>query len=355
MIATTHNGHTSEFDIALPILRTLIGPARLLDVMADFERATLGAARQQLQPIATGFSPLDDVLNGGLRPGDLMVLGGQFGVGKTILSLQMARNVVVHNRNTAAMYVCYEHDRLHLLQRLLCMESAEMGLREQALTLRKLLSLTGEAPSSSGLMTLLRASSHYAPVVEKVEEYGERLFLAKASGSNSTLDQLAAWATQLSQSHSSALLVIDYLNKIPVGLNGPQNENETTTFVIQALKELAMTTGVRIVVLAASDRAGLKSKRMRLADLRGSSALQYEADVGVMLNNKHEIVSREHLVYNQLQAEAMRNWLVLSVEKNRSGRNMLDLEFALDAAHFRVNAKGGYVQERLIDERVVLA
>ncbi len=42
----------------------------------------------------TGFTPLDDVLNGGLRPGELLVIGGPFGVGKTIWGLQVARNAV---------------------------------------------------------------------------------------------------------------------------------------------------------------------------------------------------------------------------------------------------------------------
>lgn len=112
-----------------------------------------------------------------------------------------------------------------------------------------------------------------------------------------------------------------------------------------------MTTGLRVLAIAASDRHGLQTKRMRLADLRGSSALQYEADIGLVLNNKYEIISREHLVYNLTQAEAMRNWVVMSVEKNRAGRTAVDMEFLLDAAHFRLVSNGGYVRERLIDER----
>jgi replicative DNA helicase len=116
-----------------------------------------------------------------------------------------------------------------------------------------------------------------------------------------------------------------------------------------------MVTDIRVIAIAASDRIGLKSKRMRLADLRGSSALQYEADIGLILNNKYNIVSREHMVYNLSQADSMRNWVVVSVEKNRAGRNAVDLEFALDAAHFRFHSDGDYVRDRLIDEKVTLA
>jgi hypothetical protein len=51
----------------------------------------------------------------------------------------------------------------------------------------------------------------------------------------------------------------------------------------------------------------------------------------------------------------MRNWVVMSVEKNRAGRHALDLEFPLDASHFRIVPNGDFVRERLVDEKVVMA
>ncbi len=93
---------------------------------------------------------------------------------------------------------------------------------------------------------------------------------------------------------------------------------------------------------------------MRLSDLRGSSALQYEADIGLILNNKFAIVSREHMIYNSTSADVMRGWVVMTVEKNRAGRNAVDMEFQLDGAHFRFNTQGRFVRERLVDEKVVL-
>jgi hypothetical protein len=117
---------------------------------------------------------------------------------------------------------------------------------------------------------------------------------------------------------------------------------------------MAMALGIRVVAIAAADRMGLKSKRMRLSDLRGSSALQYEADIGLVLNNKYTILSREHMIYNLSAAESMRNWVVMSVEKNRAGRNAVDMEYQLDAAHFRIVPKGDFVTDRLVDEKLTL-
>jgi hypothetical protein len=73
-----------------------------------------------------------------------------------------------------------------------------------------------------------------------------------------------------------------------------------------------------------------------------------------MLNNKHDIVSRQHLIANLAKAEQMRNWVVMSVEKNRAGRNAVDMQYVLQAAQFRMMPTGDFVRERLVDKKVIL-
>lgn len=337
------------------VIADALGPATLAQVIADLEREMSRDDVAHLQPLGTGFMPLDEVLNGGLRPGELMVIGGPFGVGKTIWGLQVARNVVLNNHGCRAVYVCYEHDRAHLASRLLCMESAERGQGDEALTLSRVAKLTFNTTDGGGLVSKLRRMPRYAPLVETMESYADRLVLIRASGDHSTLTEIRRWMEEVAADHpAQLLLVVDYLQKIPVDWATLQPETEVTTFLVQGLKEMAMSMGLRVIAIAASDRVGLKSRRMRLADLRGSSAVQYEADIGVILNNKFAIVSREHMIYNPAQAQSMRNWVVMSVEKNRAGRNAVDMEYALDAAHFRIVPEGDFVRERLVDEKITL-
>jgi replicative DNA helicase len=337
--------------VAAPLEAT--GPATLAEVMEELESQAQNGNVERLKPIPTGFTPLDDVLNGGMRPGELLVLGGGFGVGKTIWALQAARNAVVADPSVRALFVCYEHDRTHLLSRLLCLESAERGYREDALTLKRLNELA--RPGHGGLIRRLRSLPRYAAVVDAIDEYSDRLILAKASGSHTGLEQIRSWMQdEVIAGAERLLVVVDYLQKIPVRLSTLEPETEVTTYLTQGLKEIAMAMGTQIIAIAASDRVGLKSKRMRLSDLRGSSALQYEADVGLVLNNKYAILSREHMIYNLSQAEAMRDWVVMSVEKNRAGRNAVDMEFQFDAAHFRMVSQGDFVRDRLVDEKIVL-
>ena len=60
-------------------------------------------------------------------------------------------------------------------------------------------------------------------------------------------------------------------------------------------------------------------KRLRVHHLRGSSALAYEADVVLLMNDKYDVVARHHLVYDVGNAERFRNWAVMTIEKNRGG------------------------------------
>lgn len=331
------------------------GPLPLSEVMHDVENRIANGHTARFRPMPTGFTPLDEVLGGGIRPGELMILGGPYGVGKTIFALQIARNAVYNDPHTRALYVCYEHDRTHLMSRLICLESAAQPETGESLTLRKLAQLTFRGIENPGLIAQLRREPRYKPFIQALDTYADRLILSKASGTYSTLQEIETWVqAYMTPETEQVLLIVDYLQKIPVDRELWQTEDEVTTHLTHGLKEMALSKGIQVIGIAASDRLGLRAKRMRLADLRGSSALQYEADIGIMLNNKHDIVSREHLVYNLAQAGAMRNWIVVSMEKNRAGFHAVDMEFAIDAPHFRIVPEGDFVRERLVDEKVVL-
>ena len=78
----------------------------------------------------------------------------------------------------------------------------------------------------------------------------------------------------------------------------------------------------------AAEREGLVAgKRLRVNNLRGSSALAYEPDVILLMNDKYDVVARHHLVFDVGNAERFRSWAVMTIEKNRSGLDKIDLEF----------------------------
>jgi len=296
--------------------------------------------------LPTGFTLLDRVIGGGLRTRNLTLLGGAPGVGKTITTLQWARNLA--KDGASVVFACYEHDEVTLLSRLLHLElgelPAEERLGESGRTARRVLDRVEE-----GQLSLPNAVIE-APVLEEpyrqIQKYSDRLWLVQASGAHTTLAALE----DLVGPDTDALFV-DYLQKVPMETE-VTDERDRVTLIAQGLKELAMSKNVAVVAISAASKDGLDAPRLRLHHLRGSTAIGYEADVVVILNDKYDIVSKSQMTQDLAAAEGFKHKLIFTVEKNRGGSDMVDLEFKKQFDYLRVDPEGKHVTERLIDERI---
>ncbi|GAA2036284.1 hypothetical protein GCM10009740_29360 [Terrabacter terrae] len=299
----------------------------------------------------TGFPALDTVLTGGVRSGELVLLGGPAGHGKTTLGVQIARNAVA--AGASALVFSYEHESHTLLERLISLEAAEADLGEVAgvIDVRRALETADRGESLESVLSTLRggARAHAA-----LTSYGDRLQVHESSGTSTTLARIGDAVARVSESTGRApLVLLDYIQKVPVDRPG---EDERVTAAAEGLKDLALSARVPVLAISAADKDALASgHRMRTRDLRGSSALAFEADVVLIVNDKVDVVSREHLLYNLGNIERFREWSVVSIEKNRHGKAHVELEFAKDFEHGRFHPEGQEVSERLIDERVFVS
>lgn len=148
-----------------------------------------------------------------------------------------------------------------------------------------------------------------------------------------------------------AAIFVDYLQKIPIW-GGGLAEDERVTRVVERFKDLALEHGVPIVAIVAIDKSGLGAARTRLQDLRGSTALAYESDVALILNDKHNIVARHHLVFGTPEAARFHEYVVCSIEKNRAGRAGADIDLHKAFHRGCFEPTDGLVVEQLRDERV---
>jgi replicative DNA helicase len=297
----------------------------------------------------TGFDVLDENLQGGFRSGDLILLGGPQGMGKTTWMLQVARNVARQGR--PVVYFCYEHDQTTMLIRLVALEAGYLGGPEAPSINR--IRATFEAADGSGrsLDHRLRETSGGAEALDVVREYSDRLHIHRSSGTSTTMDEIKATIASVRDRHGTPPFVcVDYLQKVPVPGFA---EEERTTIVTEQLKDMTLDYGVPVIAITAGDKDGIeKGKRMRVNHMRGSTALAYEADTVLMLNNKYDVVARHHLVYDAGSVERYRDWAVLSIEKNRSGVTGIDMEFPKRFDQSRFDTRGQLIREKLVDERV---
>ncbi len=297
----------------------------------------------------SGFDVLDENLQGGFRSGDLVLLGGPQGMGKTTFMLQVARNIARQGR--PVVYFCYEHDQTTMLIRLVALEAGLIGGSDAPSINR--IRKTFEAADGQGrsLSQRLLDTSGGAEAIDIVREYSDRLHVHRSSGTTTTMDQIRETITEVEERHGAAPFVcVDYLQKIPMPGFA---EEERTTMVTEQLKDMTLDHEVPVIAIVASDKEGIESgKRMRVSHMRGSSALAYEADTVLMLNNKYDVVARHHLVYDTGNVERYKDWAVLSIEKNRSGVTGVDMEFPKRFDQSRFDTKGHLVREKLVDERV---
>ncbi len=326
---------------ALPI--GLEFPRSVYEVVTDFNQR-LREGKLSVRPIPTGFTPLDAYLGGGLQAEDLVLLGGPQGVGKTVAVLQMARNIAQTGR-ALAVVVCFEHSEIYLLLRLLSMESVQVydeqpdGMTRQALREALLRAIDAESARSTqegaelGLEWLLANLPGAERAFNRISRYWQRLHLVRGSSRLTTVEVLETYieqAREATHGYQDIVLFVDYLQKVPyrppIGAPDP-DATQRIGHVVAGLKDIALATGVPIVAVAASDEAGLRSGKVRLADLLGPSLVQYECDVGI-IQNPHDIGTDG------------RQTVLWTIEKNRSGPTDVGILFRLHGQYFYFDPQG---------------
>jgi replicative DNA helicase len=339
-------------------------PRTLTQVLAEANDRVVRGDLIDYVPLPTGFDPLDGFIGGGLRKTELVLLGGPQGIGKTIATLQVARNIAMRP-DQYVFYLSYEHPETHLLHRLMCMESVNppeidlsrgIKLRDlyQIIVANRAKEFMAKEGGGNSLNTILRDNPKTAPGLARLARYSDRMILVKASPAVTTLRAIKEMTARLCDATGGNVTVfIDYLQKIAVYPERPRDENDKVTIIVEGLKDIAMSLDVPVWSIVAADREGLKSKRIHLFHLRGSSALDYESDIAIIMNNKYQIMSKDHVSFNPYTAKQFRDWVVWTIEKNRAGRAMQDMEFQLHGQHFTFDPRGQKVQQQLIDDKVL--
>jgi replicative DNA helicase len=339
-------------------------PRTLGQVLTEANESVIRGDMAEFVPIPTGFEPLDTIIGGGLRKTELVLLGGAQGIGKTIATLQIARNIAMRPEQYA-FYISYEHTETHLMSRLLCLESInppEIDLRNgfklkdlfDTIISQRAKDMLGQGRSGGSLQNILRENPRTSMALARLGKYADRLIMVKASPAVTTLTTIREMTARLADATGGNISVfVDYLQKVAIHPERANDENDKVTIVVEGLKDIALSLSVPVWAIVASDREGLKAKRLHLHHLRGSSALDYECDIAVIMNNKYQIMAKDHVAFNPYSTKQFRDWVVFTIEKNRAGRSMVDMEFQMHAPYFAFDTRGQQVQQQLIDDKMI--
>ena len=215
--------------------------------------------REGLSGVSTGFEKLDK-LTSGWQPSDLIIIAARPGMGKTALTLSMARNIAVTKEIPVAFF-SLEMSSVQLITRLI---SAETGLSSEKLRTGKL------------------ADHEWQQLNVKVTDLEKAPLFIDDTPSLSIFD-LRAKARRLSSQHGIKLIVVDYLQLMTAGTsNKAGNREQEISTISRNLKALAKELNIPVIALSQLSRAVETrggTKRPMLSDLRESGAIEQDADI----------------------------------------------------------------------------
>lgn len=210
--------------------------------------------------LTTGLSDLDALL-GGLRPGQLVIVAGRPGMGKTGVALRMAEANA--HKGTPVAFFSLEMPSQELMNRSI---AANAGIDLSAW-------INGRCDKASW-----EAANRYALRTKAFPwEFDDTAGLA--------LNQLRARCRRFRSRYGGlGLVVVDYLQLMRSGLNLLSREQEIAT-ISRGLKGLAKELSVPVVALSQLNRAvdGRTDKRPMLSDLRESGQVEQDADAVIFV------------------------------------------------------------------------
>ena len=301
------------------------------EVLAEAERSVLGLGQQAMK---RGFSVIGEVfeetivkleeraeggmigiptgyydwdrMTQGLVAGNLIILAGRPGMGKTSFAINVAQHVAIRENRTVGVF------------------SLEMGDSELAQRI-----LASEANLPFGLLRTGQLSeSQWSQLYETVQGARDAPIFIDDSP-NPSLAEIASKSRRLKVEKNLGLLIIDYLQLMQAGGRFESRQLEIA-YISRGLKQLAKELEIPVVALSqlsrqTERRAG--DHRPQLSDLRESGSIEQDADM-VCFVYRDEI-------YNKEDPE-VKGLAELIVAKHRNGQTgTVDLVFIGEITSFR--------------------
>lgn len=263
--------------------------------------------------LPTGFRKLD-YLTTGLHEGDLVILAGRPGQGKTTFALNLVRHVSAQDK-VGVLCFSLEMSAEQLTMRMI----AHGGVDSRKF--RTAREITAED---------LQAMANECSMLEKrsiyIEDTGTLNVLEARAKARRIKRELAQRDIKL------GLIMIDYLQMMD-GTSGERIENRALEIsaVSRGLKSLAKELKVPVLALAQLNRAveARPKRRPQLSDLRDSGAIEQDADLILFLYSEDEESDREQQIVERK----------LLIGKHRNGpTGLIDLTFHKSHSKFLESA-----------------
>ncbi len=264
-------------------------------------------ANGNIRVIPTRIPDLDKFLGGGVRPGNVVIIGARPSMGKTALALTVALNMSkTHGVGILSMEMSKE----------------ELGDRTTS-NLGRVRLDDVQAPPTSG-----QASEVFWSRVMAATEDASTLRLYIDDQGGLMLSQVRAKARAMKRKFGIDVLMVDYL-QLMSGSDSKQSRTYQLEEITRGFKALAKELDIVIIALAqvlrrAVDRGdGMPG----LVDLKDSGAIEQDADVVAFINRP--------ILTNPNLGDEFKNFAKVFLAKNRQGpTGLLNMAFIGEEVRF---------------------
>jgi replicative DNA helicase len=247
--------------------------------------------------IPTGWTRMDKILRGGLRGGQIFVIAGRPGAGKTAFALSLLSSLCSSGVPTG--FISLEMSAEEVGVRLLAIESqVDVGRYDNQ-----------TQPTEGDMKKLALATARI----------GKTKILVNDRASQ-TAQSIAAKARRWVRTEGMKVLAVDYLQLITASEG--RERREQIDAISRSMKLLAKELKIPIILLAQLNRAIERdgNRKPRLSDLRESGAIEQDADVVGMLYSAEQQQS-------DAPQSGPRN-INLYIAKQRAGPSGSDVQFS---------------------------
>lgn len=282
----------------------------------------LGNGQSEYLGLSTGFKKLDSITSGLCGP-DLTVIAAGPGEGKSTLALNIATHVSMNVGKV--LFFSYEMKEEQLIYKII---SSELNI--PVLDVRK-----GKLPKD---------------YTKKCKAYNASLKIFD-SGEH-TIDEIVSISKSENISDPVKLVIIDYLQLVPVGIHGArgQTRNEIVGIISRQLKKLAMSLNIPVIVLSQLNRDKTRHT-YRLYDLRDSGSIEQDAD-NVLFIWRPSIHNQQSYQIGNTELIVKDHTSVFILEKARLGKpGEFEMKFLGEYSRFEDVESGN--SERHINNKTI--
>ena len=274
-------------------------PKEVKDVLSTVKKELEDAENISKNLIQTGFKNIDRKIKG-FKSGDLIVVAGRPGMGKTTWALNIATSNILKGKTV--LIFSLEMTNEQLIKKIISSES----------------NLSMDVLIAGGLS--IKEWQEFETVNERLKDANLYVY----DRSPITIETLINKTKAINSVKDIDLIVVDYLQLLMTTNKAPSNSDSRTasmTYISNLLKGLAKEIGCPLISLSQLNRGveARTDKRPVLSDLRDSGSIEQDADMVIML-------------YRQEYYDSLDTGLAeVIIRKNRLGE-MGEFELGFDGA-----------------------